>query len=187
MKRSIDWPHAPPHRLGSNHPYFVTAATHRKQHFFQSYERLDVLQRGLIKLTHENGWQLSAWAVFSNHYRFIASPPSEQAASLSNIISRLHSRTAAWINRLDEAPGRKVWHNYHDTILSFERSYFARLKYVHHNAVHHGLVVKPEDYPWCSASWFSREAKPSFVRTIESFKTDHLNIQDNFDPLPTDL
>ena len=183
MKRSIDWPHAPPHRLGSSHPYFVTAATYRKQHFFCSKERLDVLQRGLFALCKEHEWQLQAWAIFSNHYHFIASPPGgETATSLQRIITTLHSKTARWINQLDGSAGRRVWHNYRETVLSFENSYYARLKYVHHNAVHHGLVHTADHYPWCSASWFKRSAAPAFVKTIENFKTDRIQVSDDFQP-----
>jgi len=178
-----DWPHAPPHRLGSNHPYFVTAATYRKQHFFNTPERLDVLQRGLLKLSREYGWRLEAWAIFSNHYHFIARPPAE-ATTLRRLLTTLHSKTARWLNKLDAAPARRVWHNYRDTILSFENSYRARLNYVHQNPVRHGLVPVADDYRWCSMAWFRRAAPASLVRTIESFKTDRVKVPDDFSPIP---
>ncbi len=178
-----DWPHAPPHRLGSVHPYIITAATYQKAHHFRQPARLDVLQRGILKLTAEFQWHLEAWAVFSNHYHLIARPESQaNAATLKPLLSKLHEKTAKWLNKLDGAPGRKVWHNYRDTILSFEKSYFARLNYVHQNAVHHGLVHQAEQYPWCSAAWFSRTADPAFVRTIQSFKIDRVNLPDDFAP-----
>lgn len=184
MNRSIDWPHAPPHRLGSGHSYFVTAGTYRKQHHFRQPEHLDVLQRGLFKLCREYGWKLEAWAIFSNHYHFIALPSSaDEAVSLRKIVTTLHSKTARWINKLDAKPSRKIWHNYRETILSYERSRFARLKYVHRNAVHHGLVRMAEDYPWCSASWFQRSADSAYRKTIESFKIDRVNVPDDFHPI----
>lgn len=187
MNKSINWPHAPPHRLGSELSYFVTAGTHGKEHFFNSSTRLDVLQRGIIKLTEQFDWRLEAWAVFSNHYHLIARPPSGQdGATLGRMLSKLHEKTAKWINKLDVTPGRKVWHNYRDTILSFEKSYFARLKYVHHNPVRHGLVDRAEAYPWCSASWFKRTAESSFRKTIEGFKIDRVNVPDDFQPLQPD-
>ena len=184
MNRRIDWPHAPPHRLGSGHSYFVTAGTYRKQHHFRQAERLDVLQRGLFNLCSHHDWKLEAWAIFSNHYHFIALPPSaDRAVSLREIVSTLHSKTARWINKLDNQTGRRVWHNYRDTILSYDRSRFARLKYVHRNAVHHGLVRLAEDYPWCSASWFRRTADPAYRKTIDSFKIDCVNVPDDFHPV----
>lgn len=43
------------------------------------------------------------------------------------MLGKLHMKTARWINRMDQAPGRKVWHNYRETELTFEKSYLARL------------------------------------------------------------
>ena len=141
-----------------------------------------MLQRGLLKLAVEFGWQLEAWAVFPNHYHFVGhSPASDDSAdSLRAMLAKLHEKTAKWINRLDDARGRKVWHNFRDTQLTFERSYLARLAYVHQNAVHHGIVPVAVDYPWCSARWLERTATPAQVRTLYSFPLDRVNVPDEF-------
>ena len=77
--------------------------------------------------------------------------------------------------------GRQVWHNFWETRLTYENSYFARLNYVHHNPVKHGLVKVAHRYPWCSASWFEHTASQAQVKTIYGFKTDQLKILDEFD------
>ncbi len=101
-----------------------------------------MLHRGLLTVCRDFGWHLEAWAVFSNHYHFVAhSPPCEHgASSLSRALGQLHEKTAKWINRLDGASGRKVWHNFRETRLTYEKSYLARLNYTHSNAVKHELV-----------------------------------------------
>jgi putative transposase len=81
---------------------------------------------------------------------------------------------------MDGQPGRKVWFQYWDSRISLERSYFARLNYVHNNPVHHGLADKAENYPWCSAAWFGRNAPASFVATVKSSKADRLRVPDDF-------
>jgi hypothetical protein len=40
-----------------------------------------------------------------------------------------------------------------------EKSWLARLNYVHQNAVKHGLVPIAHQYPWCSAPWFETNAR----------------------------
>jgi putative transposase len=135
------WPHAPLHRLTESGVYFVTAATHGKKHHFSGAMRVGVVCRGLLTVCHEANWRIEAWAVFSNHYHFVAHAPPTGAESLRDLLSRLHARTAHWINRLDRAEGRQVWHNFWETQLTFERSYLARLQYVHENPVKHGLVT----------------------------------------------
>ena len=99
---------------------------------------------------------------------------------LGKLLKRLHADTARELNRLDNAPGRQVWFNFWDTRLTYERSYFARLNYVHQNAVKHGLVTVANQYRWCSAAWFERTAAPPVVKTIYAFKIDKLNIRDDF-------
>ncbi len=183
MPKTIDWPHAPPHRLTERGTYFVTAATYLKAHHFRGPKRLEVLQRGLLTVTARYGWDLEAWAVFSNHYHFVAKSP-EDPATLEPMLGMLHVKLSGWVNKLDGTPGRKVWHNYRETQLTHTNSYFARLNYTHGNAVHHGLVRVAKDYPWCSAAWFEQTTSPALVKSIQRFKTDKINVPDDFDVDP---
>jgi len=142
---------------------------------------LKVLHRGLLSVARDFGWRLEAWAIFSNHYHFIGHSPDEGAESLGVMLGFLHEKMAKWINKLDNATGRKVWHNFWETRLTYKKSYLARLNYVHQNPVRHGLVAVANQYPWCSASWFERIAKPAQVKTIYGFKTDKLKVLDEYD------
>lgn len=73
-----DWPHAPTHRLDTAGAYMVTGASYRKQPFFMSAKRLTLLCEHLLDLSSQHGWKLEAWAVFPNHYHFVAT--SEKTA-----------------------------------------------------------------------------------------------------------
>ena len=176
-----DWPHAPIHRLDKYGTYIVTAGTFQKEHYFRGSQRLGYLEATLLRIVKEFGWQLEAWAVFSNHYHFVAHAMPD-ARSLRAALTALHSTTAIEANRLDVTPGRRVWHNYRDSKLTYEKSYLARLNYAHQNPVKHGLVRVANQYPWCSAAWFERTATPAQVKTIYRFKTDQLQIADDYDP-----
>ena len=173
-----DWPHSPAHYLSPAGAVMVTAATYRKTPIFSSRARLDLLQRHLLQLADEYLAVLQAWAIFPNHYHFVAE--SADPKKLPVLIRHLHSLTARQVNELDATTGRKVWFQYWDSRLSFENSYFARLRYVHENPVHHGLVSVASNYPWCSAGWFERRAEPSFRKTILSFPCDTINVRDDF-------
>jgi REP-associated tyrosine transposase len=179
----IPWPHAPTHRLSEAGTYFVTAGTYQKLHHFRQRRRLTVLHRGLLTVARDFGWALEAWAVFSNHYHFVGhSPKNEDSAkSLSDMLKQLHKRTAYWLNRLDNTPGRQVWHNFRDTRLTYRRSYLARLNYVHQNPVKHCLVRAASLYPWCSAGWFERTASAAQVKTIYGIPIDRVNVHDEYD------
>ena len=179
MSAKKDWPHAPVHRLDSYGVFMVTGATLHKEHFFSNDEKLSLLENQLLTLAGKYQLQLQAWAVFVNHYHFVARVHPD-ASPLDEFLNQLHSDVARNLNLLDQSTGREVWYNYWDTKLTYERSYLARLSYVHKNAVRHGLVKVANQYPWCSAAWFERTASPSAVKTIYSFKTDRMNIHDDF-------
>jgi putative transposase len=159
----------------------VTGGTYRRLHLFGSPERLTILHDRLLTLAEEYEWMLQAWAVYSNHYHFIGDSPADPG-SLREMVRRLHWETAVAVNDLDHCTGRKVWFNYWDTHITFEKSFFARLNYVHYNPQKHGIVQDATEYPWCSAAWFEKEATPGFVRTIKSFGTDQLRVPDDFEP-----
>lgn len=175
-----DWPHAPVHRLSEHGTFLVTAGTLHKDHHFRSRPRLDLLEAKLLELAGQYGWNLEAWAVFSNHYHFVGHSRAT-STPLDAFLGHLHSATAKVVNEEDGAAGRQVWYNFWETRLTYERSYLARLNYVHQNPVKHGLVRVANQYRWCSAAWLERTATPAQVKTIYGFKIDRLQVFDDFE------
>jgi putative transposase len=179
MTLQKDWPHAPIHRLGSDGIYMITGATLRKQMLFCNSAKLSLLENEILTLAKQYWWQLEAWAVFMNHYHLIARGEPD-AGRLEEYLNNLHSNTARDLNAEDQQLGRQVWYNFWDTRLTYERSYLARLSYVHQNAVKHGLVKSANEYPWCSAAWFEKTASPATVKTIYRFKTNRIKVDDDY-------
>jgi len=177
--RQTDWAHSPTHRFVAGEAYIVTAGTYLKQHYFRSPERRTFLMGTLLEQAAQFDWSFQAWAVFSNHYHFVALAP-EDADTLVPMLRAVHSKTARYANEADGLPGRKIWYQYRDTCLTNDKSYYARLNYVHHNPERHGLVRSAEDYRWCSMGWFLREAEPNFRKMVLSFKYDRISIDDDF-------
>lgn len=173
------WPHAPSKLVTSPGTYIVTASTINKEHFFRDDARIATLHDTLLEVALEQGWELLAWAVFSNHYHVVGiSPNSENAPG--RLCGKIHGLTAIKVNQMDGTPNRRVWYRSWQTMITFEKSLLARIAYVHTNAVKHGLVKNAKDYPWCSAAWFEREGDPAFVEMVRSFKTDRVNVIDDF-------
>ena len=157
----------------------LTAGTYHKEKFFSDKERLDVLENTLLEVLEEFGWKVQAWAVFPNHYHFVGFSP-DTGLDLENLTQKIHRNSARELNKLDDTPGRQVWYRCWDTKITYEKSYLARLAYVHRNPVKHGLVKDPIEYRWCSASWFLNHADRPFYETVMSFKTDKVNVMDDF-------
>jgi len=175
-----DWPHSPLHRLTESGAYMITCGTYLKKHHLNSRLRLDYFQDLLFHTAEEFGWELQAWAILSNHYHLIALSPDDPE-KLRTFISKLHTLSAREFNRQDANSGRKVWYQYYESRITWQKSYYPRLKYVHYNPVHHGLVQNAENYPWCSAAWFSRQTHSAFRKTVMSFKTDQIHVPDDFE------
>jgi len=165
--------------LAENTVYFVTASTLHKQHFFNTPEKRDLLERLLLAFAKEYGWQLEAWAVFVNHYHIVARGQHD-SKNLGEFLQRLHGVSAHDLNALDGVQDRQVWFNFRDTKLTIQHSYLARLNYVHQNAVKHKLVAVANQYAWCSAACFERVASPAQVKMIYGFKIDGVKVEDDF-------
>ena len=176
---AMNWPHAPEHWLFEPGLYIVTAGTYHKLPHLNSPLRLDFFLESLFECASEFGWSLRAWAVLPNHYHFVAASPSDPGI-LGELLGKLHMQTAKQLNLWDNALGRKVWFQFWDSHIAFDRSYLARLNYVHHNPARHGVVPLAENYRWCSASWFAGNASPGFAKVVNSFKTDRLQVPDDF-------
>jgi putative transposase len=179
----VDWPHAPLHRFATNGFFFITAGTYLKRHYYRDRTSLDGFCDMLFGLADDHALSLQAWTMFSNHYHLVVDGCGE---ALHRMLSELHRRQSIVCNRRDNAEGRQVWYQFRDTELTFERSWLARLRYTHENAVRHGLVRVATDYPWCSAGWFERTAPRGFVDSVRRFKIDRVNVPDEFEVAPSE-
>ncbi|MCF7817251.1 MAG: transposase [Kiritimatiellales bacterium] len=173
------WPHAPMHALSVQGGYMVTGGTYRKAHILNTPEKLTLVRTLLFEQAKKFGWQLQAWAVMSNHYHFVALSPGNPEC-LKEMVTALHKWSALQLNRIDNSAGRKVWHNYWDSHITHQTSWFARLRYVHQNPVHHGVVDNAANYRWCSQAWLEHNSSRSFINTLARFKTDKVTVLDDF-------
>lgn len=159
----------------------ITAGTYQKAYLFDTPARRDIVLRTIFDRALHSKVSLQAWAVLANHYHLVASfanlPPDESHRAW---IARLHNAIAQQINAEADTPGRRVMYQFWDSPLTFQRSWLARLHYVHFNPVHHGIVPVASAYPWCSARWFESNARPAFVKSVYSFKLDRVQVPDEF-------
>jgi REP-associated tyrosine transposase len=173
------WPHAPPHHFTTHGTYLITAATLHRKRLFDSRAKLDLLRDTTFDLAKSYALLLQAWAFFTNHYHIVMNFENT-ATTHRDFMRHLHRELAIRLNRIDATPGRRVMYEFWDTRLTFEKSWLARLNYVHQNAVKHGLVPLANQYPWCSASWFESNARPGFAKSVYSFKIDRIKVPDDF-------
>ena len=167
------------HALSEAGGYMVTCGTYRKVRILDTPEKLTLVRTMLFEQADKFGWKLHAWAIMANHYHFVALSP-KNAETLKPMVSAIHKWSAWKINKIDNTEGRKVWNNYWESRITHQTSWLARLRYVHQNPVHHGIIDHAANYRWCSQAWIEYNANRSFVNTLARFKTDCINVRDDF-------
>ena len=173
------YPHNPPHLFKPCAIYMITGATLYKRPLIDSESKKIYFCKILFQRIKKFSWSLEAWAVLPNHYHFIAQAP-ENAYNLRQFMQGLHSLAARFINHVDGIGGRRVWYNYWDSCITYEKSYLARLHYVHCNPVKHGIVTAPAEYPFCSYQWFVEHTDPEFQNIVFSQPCDKISVMDDF-------
>lgn len=173
------YPHNPPHYFVPNAMYMITGAILHNQNLLNEDKKKQLVLETLLERSKSLGWNLEAWSVLNNHYHVVAQAPAD-GNTLSKFIRQVHSITAIQLNDWDNTPGRQVWFNYWDTCRTYEKSYSARLHYVHMNPVKHGLVTDPMDYPYCSFRWFAEQADEELKMRVFEQPINRLNVVDDF-------
>ena len=141
-------PYTPPHLFRPNGTYFITAKTLGGIAYIAGARPQAVID-ALQFACEARGWRPLAWVVLTNHYHCLLQAPDD-ASGLTTLLHSVHKFTVRNWNREDRAPGRQVWYRYWDTCITNESSFYARLNYIHYNPVKHGLVERPELYPYSS-------------------------------------
>lgn len=171
--------HNPPHLFLPGRLYFITGATYKKTDFLAPAATKKIFLEQLFFYAHKFGWELRFWSVLNNHYHLIAQAPGE-TCSLSKLIHDLHSFSAKGINAKNRAKGARVWWNYWDSCLTYERSYFARINYIHWNCVKHGLAKSPVAYEFSSYPLYL-EKNAGEMKEIETrYPWDKIEVMDDF-------
>src|SRR5215831_2122142 len=140
------WPQAPPHYFTPHSTYILTASTLDRKPLFNCGAKLDLVRDTTFELARSYTLILQAWAFFSNHYHLVVSFENTHAAHC-DFVRHLHRQLTIPLKQVDRTFGRRVMYEFWDTHLTFERSWLARLNYVHQNPVKHEVVRLANQYP----------------------------------------
>ena len=94
-------------------------------------------------------FQLHAYAVMANHVHILLEPSTQ----IPQITQRIKGRTALHANRILDRTGSRFWQDESFDHWIRDPAEFTRVRaYIEQNPVTAGLVNRPEDWPWSSAS-----------------------------------
>ena len=155
MENYKTYNHNPPHLFKDNSKYFITSSTYKKINHFNTDEAKEFLVDSIYKAFSRFNWIIDDWVILDNHYHIMVEA-KDNADRLSGIIRNIHKFSAIWLkkNNSKARNSTKIWHNFWDTCISYEKSYFTRINYIWFNPVKHHYVDDPKD--WKFGSYFYR-------------------------------
>ena len=173
--------HNPPHLFIPSAKYFITGATYLKKHFLTSEESKEKLLSSIMKGCEKYGWVIEDWVILDNHYHLMLNAP-DRVDTLGAMFKEIHKFTALWL--LENFPELKdemrIFYNYWDSCITFEKSYFTRLNYIYYNPVKHGYVEEAGDYLWGSYR-LRLQIEPDHLNQMkEKYPWDKIKVKDDF-------
>jgi putative transposase len=107
---------------------------------------IEKLWKGYEELHH---YELHAYTAMPNHVHVLLTPKVE----LRKLMKSLKGATARAANNILNRVGRPFWQDESFDHWVRNKTEFAEIRnYIEHNPVTAGLVERPEDWPWSSAS-----------------------------------
>ncbi len=173
--------HNPPHLFRPRAKYFITGVIYHKQKLLQSASAKHKLIHSIHLGFNSRGWKLEEWVVLHNHYHIMAEAP-QRADTLPFIIQDVHKFSAMWMKKYVKEAKRllRIWWNYWDTCITYEKSYFARLNYLWYNPQKHALISQAENWKFGSLYYRIQNNKEYVSRLRTEYPFNLVKVKDDF-------
>lgn len=137
--------------LIARHPVHVTLRLESVLPSLRNRAEFQVIGDALIVASEVHGLRVVEFAVLHDHVHLVCESTDER--SLSRGIQGLCVRIARALNRLWHRKGPVFADRYHGRSLKTPLEVHRALRYVLHNAAHHGIPLDGPD-PYSSGAWF---------------------------------
>ncbi|MBC8479133.1 MAG: transposase [FCB group bacterium] len=178
--------HNPPHLFIPEAKYIISASTYKRIPLLRDDRAKDRLLDSLSIEFPKYEWTIEDWVILDDHYHLMADAPMN-AGSLADIMREVHRFTALWINKnVRPEPvdfgrnARRVFQNYWDTCITYERSYFARINYIWFNPVKHGYVESPEEWKYGSYFYRFKDEYAEMQKQIKKYPFNSIRVKGDF-------
>ena len=125
--------------------HFITFTCYRRQPFLDTTRAKNVFERSLEQTRRSYRLAVIGYVVMPEHVHLLVSEP--ERATLARAIQALKQSVS---QKLKARDGRFWQTRYYDFNVFTAAKRIEKLKYIHRNPVHRGLVEHPEDWPWSS-------------------------------------
>ena len=138
---------------------FITLVTKHRRILFdrQHPYHVDMFFDKLRTVREHQPFQLLAYGFLPDHVHLLLRPTGE--GTFSSIVgSAQRSYTFEYKDQYSIPGSLNLWqHRFWDHIIRDERDLHRHFDYIHWNAVKHGLVTRPEDWPYSSYGYWKEK------------------------------
>jgi putative transposase len=134
--------------------HFITFSCYQRQSFLSTPKARPVFEETLEDVRRWYGLYVKGYVVMPEHVHLLVSEPERSRLRvalqmLKQIVAqKLKPELRASIG---EENAKRFWQvRYYDFNVRTSNKQIEKLRYIHRNPVHRGLVEKPEDWPWSS-------------------------------------
>jgi putative transposase len=145
-------------------PHHITQRGNRREDVFLDDPDRETYIEILRKQCNRFGLAIHGWCLMSNHVHLVATPSTED--SMAKAVGRAHHLYSKVFNSKYGKVGH-VWHSRFYSNPLDELHFVNALVYVDRNPVRAGLVEKPWDWLWSSASMHVRGVDPMDVVDLD--------------------
>ena len=126
--------------------HFITFSCYQRRKLLDSVAARETFEHELERVRKWYGCYITGYVVMPEHVHLLLSEP--ERAPLSVAIQMLKQTTS---HKLRPPDLRRFWQvRYYDFPVWSEQKRIEKLRYIHRNPVHRGLVRSPEDWTWSS-------------------------------------
>jgi len=134
--------------------HFITFSCYQRQPFLSTPTADRVFEETLEDVRRWYGLYVKGYVVMPEHVHLLISEP--ERSTLRVAVQMLKQIVAQKLKpglsaSVDEEDAKRFWQvRYYDFNVRTRKKQIEKLRYIHRNPVHRGLVEKPEDWPWSS-------------------------------------
>jgi len=152
--------------VGIGLPHHITQRGNYRQEVFTEDSEREQYLRFISEYSRRFGSRILSYCLMPNHVHFIAVPLNEN--SLAKTFNSAHMRYSQYFNRKRKMAGHLWQGRFYSCVLD-ESHLILAAKYIERNSVRAGLVEKPWEWKWSSASEHTKHGI-SRLKLIDLFK-----------------
>ncbi|UCC94456.1 MAG: transposase [Candidatus Omnitrophota bacterium] len=134
--------------------YYVTCRGAHNEELFRDEGDYKMYVELLEKYRKEYGYKLFAYVLLPTHLHLLIEPSKENEIGISEIMRSLNTAYPKYFNNRHNRRGHLFRERFKATLVEKDSYLLKLISYIHFNPVRIGRVQNPQEYPYCSFTYY---------------------------------